>query len=149
RLPHRASHRLQRPRGARPLPVRARSQTLHRGMLAGLGARARDRLDLLELKLSHENASREPSDGSAPSFGDTGTTRAMYFRMLRRAVAETDKRLLWKLFWTMGVHGARSVIRHKRRLRRGEWFPPFRYVSIINSCNLRCQGCWVDVAHDR
>ncbi|HLU47911.1 MAG TPA: radical SAM/SPASM domain-containing protein [Planctomycetota bacterium] len=73
----------------------------------------------------------------------------MYFRMLRRAVAETDKRLLWKLFWTMGVHGARSVIRHKRRLRRGEWFPPFLYVSIINSCNLRCQGCWVDVAHDR
>jgi MoaA/NifB/PqqE/SkfB family radical SAM enzyme len=25
-------------------------------------------------------------------------------------------------------------------------FPPFLYVSIINSCNLRCQGCWVDVA---
>src|SRR5688572_5893940 len=24
--------------------------------------------------------------------------------------------------------------------------PPFLYVSIINSCNLRCQGCWVDVA---
>src|SRR5262249_11886784 len=25
-------------------------------------------------------------------------------------------------------------------------FPPFLYVSIINTCNLRCQGCWVDVA---
>src|SRR5690349_24133321 len=36
--------------------------------------------------------------------------------------------------------------KHKRRLRRGEVFPPFLYVSIINSCNLRCQGCWVDVA---
>src|SRR5579884_2801604 len=36
--------------------------------------------------------------------------------------------------------------RHKRRLKRGEFFPPFLYVSIINSCNLRCQGCWVDVA---
>src|SRR5262249_542185 len=35
---------------------------------------------------------------------------------------------------------------HKRRLKRGEYFPPFLYVSIINSCNLRCQGCWVDVA---
>src|SRR5205085_1613689 len=35
---------------------------------------------------------------------------------------------------------------HKRRLRRGEVFPPFLYVSVINSCNLRCQGCWVDVA---
>jgi MoaA/NifB/PqqE/SkfB family radical SAM enzyme len=31
-------------------------------------------------------------------------------------------------------------------LKRGQVFPPFLYVSIINSCNLRCQGCWVDVA---
>ena len=30
--------------------------------------------------------------------------------------------------------------------RPGEVFPPFLYVSIINSCNLRCQGCWVDVS---
>ena len=29
--------------------------------------------------------------------------------------------------------------------RRGEYFPPFLYISIINSCNLRCQGCWVKV----
>ena len=35
---------------------------------------------------------------------------------------------------------------HKSRLARGEFFPPFLYISIINSCNLRCQGCWVDVA---
>jgi MoaA/NifB/PqqE/SkfB family radical SAM enzyme len=39
-----------------------------------------------------------------------------------------------------------SVEAHKRRRRRGQYFPPFLYVSIINSCNLRCQGCWVDVA---
>src|ERR1051325_8197817 len=38
-----------------------------------------------------------------------------------------------------------SVERFKRRIRRGEYFPPFLYLSIINSCNLRCQGCWVDV----
>src|SRR5262245_9613712 len=47
----------------------------------------------------------------------------------------------------MGVKAARSVQLHKARLRRGEVFPPFLYVSVINSCNLRCQGCWVDVAH--
>ena len=23
--------------------------------------------------------------------------------------------------------------------------PPFLYISITNACNLRCQGCWVDV----
>ena len=71
----------------------------------------------------------------------------MYFRMAKRMMLETDKRLLWKLFWNMGVKGLRSVQLHKRRLKRGEFFPPYLYISSINSCNLRCQGCWVDVAH--
>ncbi|QDT63933.1 radical SAM/SPASM domain-containing protein [Calycomorphotria hydatis] len=73
----------------------------------------------------------------------------MYLSMARRLAAETDKRLLWKLIWNFGFGGAKSVFAHRRRLKRGEFFPPFFYVSIINSCNLRCQGCWVDVAHDR
>lgn len=70
----------------------------------------------------------------------------MYLRMLKRVLFETDKRLLWKLAWNMGFKGMLSVERHKRRAARGEVFPPFLYVSVINSCNLRCQGCWVDVA---
>ncbi len=70
----------------------------------------------------------------------------MYLRLAKRLVMETDKRLLWKLAWNMGWKGMRSIQRHKRRLKRGEFYPPFLYVSIINSCNLRCQGCWVDVA---
>ena len=68
-------------------------------------------------------------------------------KMAKRMLFEADKRLLWKLAWNMGVKGGMSVLRHKSRLKRGEVFPPFLYVSIINSCNLRCQGCWVDVAH--
>ncbi|MCS7047222.1 MAG: radical SAM protein [Gemmataceae bacterium] len=70
----------------------------------------------------------------------------MYLRLLRRLLVETDKRLLWKLAWNLGFKGIWSVERFKRRLKYGEVFPPFLYVSIINSCNLRCQGCWVDVA---
>ena len=70
----------------------------------------------------------------------------MYWKMAKRLLLETDKRLLWKLAWNMGWKGMLSVQKHKERLRRGEVFPPFLYVSIINSCNLRCQGCWVDVA---
>lgn len=70
----------------------------------------------------------------------------MYFRLLNRAIWETDKRLLWKLCWNMGWKGFRSIQRHKRRLKKGEFFPPYLYISMINSCNLRCQGCWVDVA---
>jgi MoaA/NifB/PqqE/SkfB family radical SAM enzyme len=70
----------------------------------------------------------------------------MLLKMARRLLLESDRRALWKLAWNMGVKGMLSVERHKRRLKRGEYFPPFLYVSIINSCNLRCQGCWVDVA---
>ncbi|MDP6081656.1 MAG: radical SAM protein, partial [Arenicellales bacterium] len=65
--------------------------------------------------------------------------------MAKRVLFETNKRLLWKFIWNMGFKGIRSVERFKRRLRRGEYFPPFLYLSIVNSCNLRCQGCWADV----
>lgn len=70
----------------------------------------------------------------------------MYLRLAKRVLLETDKRLLWKLAWNMGFKGMRSVQKFKQRLKRGEVFPPFLYISIVNSCNLRCQGCWVDVA---
>jgi MoaA/NifB/PqqE/SkfB family radical SAM enzyme len=66
---------------------------------------------------------------------------ALAIRMMR----ETDPRLLWKLSYNFGYKGMRSVQRFKKRLKRGEHFPPFLYISIINSCNLRCQGCWVKV----
>jgi MoaA/NifB/PqqE/SkfB family radical SAM enzyme len=69
----------------------------------------------------------------------------MYFRLAKRFLTETDKRLLFKAAWMLGARGLWSVHRHKRRLKQGEFFPPFLYLSVINSCNLRCQGCWVDV----
>jgi MoaA/NifB/PqqE/SkfB family radical SAM enzyme len=67
-------------------------------------------------------------------------------KLAKRVLLEADKRLLWKLAYNMGFKGALSVHRHKLRLRSGRVFPPFLYVSIINTCNLRCQGCWVDVS---
>lgn len=63
------------------------------------------------------------------------------FRTLRTA----DKRCLWKFTWNFGVKGLLSVEKFKRRIKRGEYFPPFLYLSITSACNLRCQGCWVDV----
>ncbi len=66
---------------------------------------------------------------------------ALAFRTLRTA----DPRLLWKFAWNFGVKGMLSVEKFKRRIKRGEYFPPFLYLSILNTCNLRCQGCWVDV----
>src|SRR5215207_8368581 len=62
-----------------------------------------------------------------------------------RTVRSADLRCLWKFSWNFGVKGLLSVERFKRRIKKGEYFPPFLYLSIVNSCNLRCQGCWVDV----
>lgn len=73
----------------------------------------------------------------------------MYLRFASRLMTRSTPKQLWKAAWNLGLGGVMSVEKHKRRLKRGEYFPPFLYVSIINSCNLRCQGCWVDVAHDR
>ena len=70
----------------------------------------------------------------------------MYLRMAKRMMLETDKRLLWKIAWNFGWKGGiRAVQKHKKRMKKGEFFPPFLYISMINSCNLQCQGCWVDV----
>lgn len=73
----------------------------------------------------------------------------MIFELATRVLGTVDPKLLAKLAWNFGFKGARSVMLFKKRLRRGEVFPPFLYLSIINSCNLRCQGCWVDVESPR
>ncbi|HLH54927.1 MAG TPA: radical SAM/SPASM domain-containing protein [Verrucomicrobiae bacterium] len=66
-------------------------------------------------------------------------------RLVFRTLRNADKRCLWKFAWNFGVKGLVSVEKFKRRIKRGEYFPPFLYLSIGSACNLRCQGCWVDV----
>ena len=69
----------------------------------------------------------------------------MVVELARRMLTEPDPRALRKLVWNMGVKGVRSVQLYKQRLKRGEHFPPFLFISVISGCQLRCQGCWVDV----
>jgi MoaA/NifB/PqqE/SkfB family radical SAM enzyme len=64
-------------------------------------------------------------------------------------LTETDPRLLCKFVYSFGYKGMRSVELYKKRLARGEHFPPFLFISVISSCQLRCQGCWVDVEGPR
>jgi MoaA/NifB/PqqE/SkfB family radical SAM enzyme len=66
-----------------------------------------------------------------------------------RMTTTVAPRCLWKFAWNFGVKGMLSVERFKARARQGIIFPPFLHLSVINSCNLRCQGCWVDVAAPR
>jgi MoaA/NifB/PqqE/SkfB family radical SAM enzyme len=60
-------------------------------------------------------------------------------------LTEPDPRLLLKFAYNFGFKGIRSVQLYKKRLKRGEHFPPFLFISVISGCQLRCQGCWVDV----
>ena len=69
----------------------------------------------------------------------------MIWQLSNRMLRTADKRCLWKLAYNFGYKGMRSVQKFKKRLKKGIHFPPFLYISIINSCNLTCQGCWVKV----
>ena len=69
----------------------------------------------------------------------------MFPRLAYRVARTTAPKALWKLCWNAGVRGTLSIQKFKRGVRKGEFFPPFLHFSITNSCNLRCQGCWVDV----
>ncbi len=73
----------------------------------------------------------------------------MFPSLALRILRTTDPRCLGKFLWNFGYKGVRSIQLFKKRIQRGEFFPPFLYISILNSCNLRCQGCWVDVAAER
>jgi MoaA/NifB/PqqE/SkfB family radical SAM enzyme len=72
----------------------------------------------------------------------------MMISFARRMLTEPDLRLLGKFAYNFGVKGVLSVEKYKRRLKRGEYFPPFLFISVISGCQLRCQGCWVDVADE-
>lgn len=73
----------------------------------------------------------------------------MIFSLSSRILTTVDPKCLGKMAWNFGFKGARSVMLFKKRMKQGIHFPPFLYLSILNSCNLRCQGCWVDVEAPR
>ncbi len=63
--------------------------------------------------------------------------------MLKRIIQNTDKRCLWKVVYNLGVKGTLSFNRFQKRLKKGEFFPAFHFISVTDDCNLHCQGCWV------
>jgi MoaA/NifB/PqqE/SkfB family radical SAM enzyme len=72
----------------------------------------------------------------------------MVISFARRMLTEPDLRLLGKFAYNFGFKGVLSVEKYKRRLKRGQSFPPFLFISVVSGCQLRCQGCWVDVADE-
>jgi len=61
-----------------------------------------------------------------------------------RLLRHVSPRLLWKAAW-LWVRPALGTMRaYRKRLKNGELFPPFLFLSLTDACNLRCRGCWVD-----
>ena len=63
--------------------------------------------------------------------------------MIKRILRNTDKKCLYKFVANMGVKGTMSFNRFQKRLKKGEFFPAFHFISVTDDCNLNCQGCWV------
>jgi len=40
--------------------------------------------------------------------------------------------------------GLLAVQAYKKRLKNKKLYPPFMFVALTNTCNLRCHGCWVE-----
>ena len=63
--------------------------------------------------------------------------------MLGRILRNTDRRCLYKFIYNLGIKGTISYNRFQRRLKKGDFFPAFHFISVTDDCNLNCQGCWV------
>ncbi len=92
---------------------------------------------------------RYASTDALPPASPPARSSRMIFSLTQRMLSTVDPKCLAKIAWNFGYKGARSVLLFKKRMEQGQFFPPFLYISILNSCNLRCQGCWVDVDKPR
>lgn len=63
--------------------------------------------------------------------------------MIKQLLIKTDKKCLYKFMYNLGIKGALGLARFKKRLKKGEFFPAFHFISVTDDCNLHCQGCWV------
>ncbi|HEY3323096.1 MAG TPA: radical SAM protein [Planctomycetota bacterium] len=67
----------------------------------------------------------------------------MLAQFILRGLSELSPRLAIKAAWLYGVKGMLAVRAYKKRLARGEQYPPFIFVALTDACNLRCHGCWI------
>jgi MoaA/NifB/PqqE/SkfB family radical SAM enzyme len=68
----------------------------------------------------------------------------MLARLVLRLATEISPRLAVKAGHLWVWKGMRAVAAYKRRVRRGELFPPFLFLALTDACNLRCHGCWIE-----
>lgn len=61
-----------------------------------------------------------------------------------RVFRQTPIRLLWKFVRNFCWPNLWNMHRFKKRQKKGEaFFPAFNMISVTETCNLACSGCWV------
>ncbi len=61
-----------------------------------------------------------------------------------RVPRESTPRLMWKFMYNFGWRSLINIHRfEKRQARKQPFFPAFVMISVTESCNLACSGCWV------
>ena len=61
-----------------------------------------------------------------------------------RIVRQTPTRLLWKFAWNFGWRNFWNMRSFEKRSAKGKkFFPAFVMISVTETCNFRCSGCWV------
>ncbi len=61
-----------------------------------------------------------------------------------RVMVECSPRIVWKFMFNFGYRNLINIHRFEKRQRQGKpFFPAFIMISVTESCNLTCGGCWV------
>jgi len=68
----------------------------------------------------------------------------MLHKLAYRALTELSPRLAMKAAHLWVYKGFVAVRAYKHRLKNKKLYPPFMFVALTNTCNLRCHGCWVE-----
>ena len=65
-------------------------------------------------------------------------------KMMWRIARGTTPKSLWKILYNFCWRNYRNMAAFERRQANGEpFFPAFVMISVTETCNLRCSGCWV------
>ena len=67
----------------------------------------------------------------------------MIAKLAYRFVSELSPRIAFKCLYLYAWKGGRAVSAYKRRLKNNQLYPPFLFIALTNTCNLRCHGWWV------
>jgi len=72
----------------------------------------------------------------------------MLLRLALRGLTRVSPRLAIKAGYLWVWKGMRAMRAYKRRVKRGELFPPFLFLALTDACNLTCRGCWMHGASE-